>query len=258
MVPSSWPCSTPWGRWWRCSWWCTTWRTCRQTLRLSSVRELSTCLQTKLTPTQTFRSGSATWFTSGNDRERERSRILIRRSKWALFVYVVTWPCGWRWEEYSYQWNSQSLDGEYYSLPMCFRVTSSKSGKIYLHTDVRMIIFRKSDLDTATEHESGKGWELRWVLWADQTQIIYWSLFSSGLSLADPQIQSFLQENEKEWAPENRHWYKESRTIFLRLSVFFSDLFLVVFQIKPWVRETFHWKGEGVIPVNWEISEERF
>ena len=42
-----------------------------------------------------------------------------------------------------------------------FRVTSSKSGKIYLHTDVRMIIFRKSDLDTATEHESGKGWELR-------------------------------------------------------------------------------------------------
>jgi len=41
------------------------------------------------------------------------------------------------------------------------RVTSSKSGKIYLHTDVRMIIFRKSDLDTATEHESGKGWELR-------------------------------------------------------------------------------------------------
>jgi len=41
------------------------------------------------------------------------------------------------------------------------RVASSKSGKIYLHTDVRMIIFRKSDLDTATDHESGKGWELR-------------------------------------------------------------------------------------------------
>jgi len=41
------------------------------------------------------------------------------------------------------------------------RLASSKSGKIYLHTDVRMIIFRKSDLDTATDHESGKGFELR-------------------------------------------------------------------------------------------------
>jgi len=41
------------------------------------------------------------------------------------------------------------------------RVASSKSGKIYLHTDVRMIIFRKSDLDTANDHENGKGWELR-------------------------------------------------------------------------------------------------
>ena len=42
-----------------------------------------------------------------------------------------------------------------------FRVASSKSGRLYLHTDVRMIIFRKSDLDTATDHEAGKGWELR-------------------------------------------------------------------------------------------------
>ena len=42
-----------------------------------------------------------------------------------------------------------------------FRLASSKSGKIYLHTDVRMIIFRKSDLDTAADHESGKGFELR-------------------------------------------------------------------------------------------------
>jgi len=41
------------------------------------------------------------------------------------------------------------------------RLASSKSGKIYLHTDVRMIIFRKSDLDTATDHESGMGFELR-------------------------------------------------------------------------------------------------
>merc|ERR1712113_822634 len=45
------------------------------------------------------------------------------------------------------------------------RFASSKSGKIYLHTDVRMIIFRKSDLDTATDHNTtpGKlgGFELR-------------------------------------------------------------------------------------------------
>lgn len=41
------------------------------------------------------------------------------------------------------------------------RFASSKSGKIYLHTDIRMIIFRKSDLDTATDHNQGKGYELR-------------------------------------------------------------------------------------------------
>lgn len=41
------------------------------------------------------------------------------------------------------------------------RFASSKSGKIYLHTDMRMIIFRKSDVDTATEHSNGKGFELR-------------------------------------------------------------------------------------------------
>ena len=42
-----------------------------------------------------------------------------------------------------------------------FRFASSKSGKVYLHTDIRMIIFRKSDLDTATDHNTGKGYELR-------------------------------------------------------------------------------------------------
>ena len=45
------------------------------------------------------------------------------------------------------------------------RFASSKSGKIYLHTDIRMIIFRKSDLDTAADHNitPGKlgGFELR-------------------------------------------------------------------------------------------------
>eukprot|EP00095_Tigriopus_kingsejongensis_P000275 maker-scaffold329_size204955-snap-gene-1.23 protein:Tk00275 transcript:maker-scaffold329_size204955-snap-gene-1.23-mRNA-1 annotation:"protein fam214a" len=41
------------------------------------------------------------------------------------------------------------------------RFSSSKSGKIYLHTDIRMIIFRKSDLDTASDHSPGKGFELR-------------------------------------------------------------------------------------------------
>jgi len=32
------------------------------------------------------------------------------------------------------------------------RFASSRSGKIYLHTDLRIIIFRKSDADTATGH----------------------------------------------------------------------------------------------------------
>ena len=42
-----------------------------------------------------------------------------------------------------------------------FRFASSNSGKIYLHTDIRMIIFRKSDLDTAADYTSSKGFELR-------------------------------------------------------------------------------------------------
>ena len=42
-----------------------------------------------------------------------------------------------------------------------FRFASSKTGKIYLHTDIRMIIFRKSDLDTAADFTSSKGFELR-------------------------------------------------------------------------------------------------
>ncbi|XP_026287167.2 uncharacterized protein LOC113212601 isoform X2 [Frankliniella occidentalis] len=44
------------------------------------------------------------------------------------------------------------------------RFSSSKSGRIYLHTDVRMIIFRKSDMDTATVHNNNNvdsGFELR-------------------------------------------------------------------------------------------------
>lgn len=45
-----------------------------------------------------------------------------------------------------------------------FRFSSSKSGRVYLHTDVRMIIFRKSDMDTATVHNNNNidsGFELR-------------------------------------------------------------------------------------------------
>ncbi|XP_067142988.1 atos homolog protein A [Centruroides vittatus] len=40
------------------------------------------------------------------------------------------------------------------------RFSSSRSGRIYLHTDIRMIIFRKSDLDAATVH-SQRPYELR-------------------------------------------------------------------------------------------------
>ena len=77
-----------------------------------------------------------------------------------------------------------------------FRVASSKSGKIYLHTDVRMIIFRKSDLDTATDHESGKGWELRCVINLIVFINIFYHHIFLGLSLADPQIRSSLLEND--------------------------------------------------------------
>ncbi|XP_040563298.1 atos homolog protein A [Lepeophtheirus salmonis] len=41
------------------------------------------------------------------------------------------------------------------------RFASSKSGKIYLHTDIRMIIFNKSDLDTATDFCQDREFELR-------------------------------------------------------------------------------------------------
>ncbi|GIY78538.1 protein FAM214A [Caerostris extrusa] len=37
---------------------------------------------------------------------------------------------------------------------------SSKSGRIYLHTDIRLIIFRKSDLDAAAIHGQ-RSYELR-------------------------------------------------------------------------------------------------
>lgn len=41
------------------------------------------------------------------------------------------------------------------------RFLSSKSGKIYLHSDIRMIIFRKCDMDTATAHGIEMSYELR-------------------------------------------------------------------------------------------------
>lgn len=41
------------------------------------------------------------------------------------------------------------------------RFSTSRSGRISLHTDIRMIIFRKSDLDTATAHGGELAYELR-------------------------------------------------------------------------------------------------
>ncbi|XP_033611272.1 uncharacterized protein LOC111874184 isoform X3 [Cryptotermes secundus] len=41
------------------------------------------------------------------------------------------------------------------------RFSSSRSGRIYLHSDIRMIIFRKSDMDTATAHGMDMAYELR-------------------------------------------------------------------------------------------------
>lgn len=42
----------------------------------------------------------------------------------------------------------------------CFRFQSSKSGRIRLHTDMRVLVFRKHDLDVATLN-SGVPYELR-------------------------------------------------------------------------------------------------
>lgn len=44
------------------------------------------------------------------------------------------------------------------------RFVSGKSGRIYLHTDIRMVIFRKADEDTATalgQKTDGQTYELR-------------------------------------------------------------------------------------------------
>ncbi|XP_050296859.1 protein FAM214A [Anthonomus grandis grandis] len=38
---------------------------------------------------------------------------------------------------------------------------TSKSGKIYLHSDIKMIVMRKSDMDTATAHQIDINYELR-------------------------------------------------------------------------------------------------
>lgn len=35
-----------------------------------------------------------------------------------------------------------------------FRFMTSKSGKLYLHTDIRILVSRKADLDTATAHSA--------------------------------------------------------------------------------------------------------
>ena len=74
-----------------------------------------------------------------------------------------------------------------------FRLASSKTGKIYLHTDVRMIIFRKSDLDTAADHESGMGFELRLDLNKIKNKLFS---FFSGLSLVVQKIQNFHHGNK--------------------------------------------------------------
>ncbi|XP_067003329.2 atos homolog protein A isoform X2 [Anabrus simplex] len=63
--------------------------------------------------------------------------------------------------------NPSSSDGQpdnpqkYLRYLIHLRFLSSKSGRIFLHTDIRMIIFRKSDFDTATAHGLDMSYELR-------------------------------------------------------------------------------------------------
>nr|XP_018896788.1 PREDICTED: protein FAM214A [Bemisia tabaci]XP_018896797.1 PREDICTED: protein FAM214A [Bemisia tabaci]XP_018896806.1 PREDICTED: protein FAM214A [Bemisia tabaci]XP_018896815.1 PREDICTED: protein FAM214A [Bemisia tabaci]XP_018896826.1 PREDICTED: protein FAM214A [Bemisia tabaci] len=56
--------------------------------------------------------------------------------------------------------NSNHIDRKWLRYLIHLRFSSSKSGRISLHTDIRMIIFCKSDLDTATEHKTDT-YELR-------------------------------------------------------------------------------------------------
>lgn len=35
---------------------------------------------------------------------------------------------------------------------ICFRFKTSRSGRLYLHTDVKMLILRRPDCDTAAAH----------------------------------------------------------------------------------------------------------
>lgn len=59
--------------------------------------------------------------------------------------------------------DAQESDGEaskWLRYLIHLRFASSKSGRIYLHTDIRIIVFRKSDLDAATIH-GAQPYELR-------------------------------------------------------------------------------------------------
>lgn len=61
---------------------------------------------------------------------------------------------------YTFKVSFKSVDGVNIIIMFC-RFMSSKSGRIYLHSDIRMIIFRKSDMDTATAHGIDMCYELR-------------------------------------------------------------------------------------------------
>lgn len=66
--------------------------------------------------------------------------------------------CGDKWQPFALQ-NHWIRTEIFHCLLTCFysffyRFMTSKSGKLYLHTDIRIIVSRKADLDTATAHSA--------------------------------------------------------------------------------------------------------
>ena len=74
-----------------------------------------------------------------------------------------------------------------------FRLASSKSGKIYLHQDVRLVIFNRPGLDTATAIQTGEGVDLRFVI----SYYIFCNIHQKVIHSAAEPSKVFTKENEK-------------------------------------------------------------
>lgn len=130
------PYLTPTKRWWRCLLWCTTYEPCQPGTRLSYARGRSLFLCAATQSIRTTRSPSAT------DAPCATSFIWGEPADLSTFFEFRTVVLC-----------SNSPSSSYWS-PARFQ--SSKSGKIYLHRDIRLLFSRKS-----MEVDSGAAYELQ-------------------------------------------------------------------------------------------------